>query len=78
VSPHLAWRSRRPGAGGKEQALAVLGARAAAEQVGGDTMIPPGRVGAGLVIQDSLDIDVQDAQRIVAAHVAGISMQEAV
>ena len=43
-----------------------------------DTRVPLGRIGAGLAVKDELDIDVQHAQSLVAADVAGIRVQESV
>ena len=58
--------------------MAVLGARAAAEQVRGDTGIAAGRLGTGCVVEDELHVDMQDVQRLVAADVARIGLQEPV
>jgi hypothetical protein len=64
--------------GCQKQAFAVLRARAAAEEVRGDARVPPGCLSAGLVAEDEFDVDMQDAQRLVAADVAGLSLQELV
>ena len=54
--------------------MVVLGARAAAEQVRGDTGIPTGRLGPGCVVEDELHVDVQDVQRLIAADVARVGL----
>jgi hypothetical protein len=38
--------------------------------------VPAGRLSPGFVVQDELDVDGQDVQRLIAAHVARIGLQE--
>jgi hypothetical protein len=46
--------------------------------VRGDIWVPAGRLGPGFVLQDELDMDMRDAQHLIAAHVARIGLQEPV
>jgi hypothetical protein len=60
---------------GEEQALEVLAAGTTRLEVCGDARVAAGRY-PGTVVNDEIDVDVKEAQRLLASHVAGVGCKE--
>ena len=66
----------RAGTDGKEQSIEVLAARTTRPEVRGDSRIAASRLGPGAVVKHEFDVDVEEAERLVAPHVARVGSQE--